>query len=215
MPDLERNWNSFWKTNRELGNGVYGRANPVLLEHAGIFKKGKSDIEALDVATGDGRYAIPLALMGYNVTAIDKSKEAIGRLRERVTAVNHSLQIHTEEADIFDILMEERDYDLIICSGFIEEIPQSKHDKLILGLQKWTTRSGINILRYVVEKRLSLNTEPEAVADHAHLQNLYGSWKIARSETEANFRQAKVGREINERIVNRFFRAATIVANRM
>ena len=214
MPYLERDWRSFWRDNREPENGVYGPPNSELLEYARLSLDNRVGALALDVASGDGRYAIPLAQMGFKVTAIDISKEAIDRLNERATLANPSLGIQAQEADIFDILGEKRSYDLVICSGFIEETPQPKHEELVLGLQELTNRSGINILRYVTEKKLSLDAEAEAVANHIQLQSFYRSWNIVKSEIETNFRQAKIGRELNGIIVNRFFRAATIVATK-
>lgn len=212
MPYPERDWRLFWETHREPESGVYGPANSVLLEYARRFTEHKAGLSALDVGCGDGRYTIPLASMGYTVTAVDKSEVAIQRLKERVSVFDPSLQINTENADIFDIINRKRFYDLIVCSGFIEEIPQGKHKELILGLQKWTKFSGMNILRYVIEKKFSLDGEADVVSDHNYLENLYNDWDILRSEIEPNFRQAKVGRVINGQMINRFFRAATIVA---
>lgn len=214
MPYQERDWSSFWKINREPTNGVYGPPNPLLLEYARRFLEGKNNPSALDLASGDGRYTLPLAIMGYDVTALDISKEAIDRLNERAIGLNTGMQIHTETADIFRVLGKKRGYDLIICSGLIEEIPQSMHNKLILGLQEWTNSSGINILRFVTEKKISLDAEAEAVADHDYLEKLYRYWNILRSGVDVDLRQAKVGREIDGKMINRFFKAATIVATK-
>jgi 2-polyprenyl-3-methyl-5-hydroxy-6-metoxy-1,4-benzoquinol methylase len=44
--------------------------------------------EGLDFGCGDGRVAIPLAALGYEVTAVDSSQRMLDRLAERLPDAN-------------------------------------------------------------------------------------------------------------------------------
>lgn len=68
---------------------LFGQAYPELIAfYQNIKNKGK----LLDVGCGQGRDAIPLARMGFDVTGIDNSKVGIKQLNEVVTEENLSLQ---------------------------------------------------------------------------------------------------------------------------
>lgn len=70
---MSRDWDKFWTSHRNQEVGVYGAANEQLLQHAKTFMCERKGILCLDVGAGDGRYSIPLARMGYTVTAMDIS----------------------------------------------------------------------------------------------------------------------------------------------
>jgi len=214
MFQITRDWEAFWETHRDAENGVYGNPNPRLLEYASLFMGGRRGLTAADIASGDGRYAVPLAEMGFDVCAIDSSMRAHDRLRERVLHLGLTDRIHAEVADVFALLPDSRAYDLIVCSGMLEEIPMETHERLIRGLQQWTNPQGMNILRYVTEKKLDPNTTDEVVTVHERIIGLYEGWKKIDTEQEAHYRRARVGRNIGGMTVNRYLRAASVVAVR-
>ena len=49
--------------------------------------KEKSEIKILDVGAGTGRYSVPLAEEGYDVTAVELVKHNLGRLKQKGSSV--------------------------------------------------------------------------------------------------------------------------------
>jgi len=90
---------------RELN--YYGKAIPDILNY---FKDLPKRLTILDVGCGQGRYTIPLAEMGFNVTALDNSHVALKQLRQRITDSKLEIKIlHTNaysftEYGKFDLL---------------------------------------------------------------------------------------------------------------
>jgi len=65
----------------EVGKSPYGEPNLETLE---LFRKLPRKSDILDVGGGDGRYALPLAQMGYNMTVLDSN--CSGLLTARASA---------------------------------------------------------------------------------------------------------------------------------
>ncbi|WP_419748357.1 class I SAM-dependent methyltransferase [Clostridium perfringens] len=74
--------------------------------------------KALDIACGDGRNSIYLARLGYNVYAVDFSKEALSRLN--YFAEKEKLNVETKLLDlsIDDVFISLDKYDLIIINHY-------------------------------------------------------------------------------------------------
>jgi 2-polyprenyl-3-methyl-5-hydroxy-6-metoxy-1,4-benzoquinol methylase len=87
---------------------------------------------------------------------------------------NHA-NIVQEEADVFDVLSEKRAYDLIMCSGLIEELGETKQHILIESLKSWVHERGLMIFRYVTEKRLTPESATEVVVNHRELVNRFSN----------------------------------------
>lgn len=73
---------------------------------------------ALDLACGLGRNARALAGAGFEVTAVDISSEALARAA--AFAQLEGLDIHWQQADLDQYVLEEECYDLITCSLFLD-----------------------------------------------------------------------------------------------
>lgn len=71
----------------------------------------------LDVGSGGGEFAHALSLMGYDVTALDVSEEAINRIKFRYSELDtiQALANHTQDFghEVFDV---------IICSSILHEV---------------------------------------------------------------------------------------------
>jgi SAM-dependent methyltransferase len=75
---------------------LFGTAYPELID---FFKNWENRGKLLDLGCGQGRDAIPLAKMGYQVTAIDHSSVGIGQLND--IAAKDNLPLEGLVADIF------------------------------------------------------------------------------------------------------------------
>jgi SAM-dependent methyltransferase len=73
----------------------------------------------LDIASGTGAVTLWLAQRGLDVTALDVSDVAIGRLKAAATASGLSDRIDARTADLDQGLPEDRDdVDLVVCQRF-------------------------------------------------------------------------------------------------
>ncbi|HLD29660.1 MAG TPA: methyltransferase domain-containing protein, partial [bacterium] len=102
-PDREK-WNERYKS-KEFVPGE--KANPFLRRQIGLLQKGR----ALDIATGEGRNAVFLALRGFDVEAVDIS--AVGLDKTRRLAGAMGVNVRTILADLDTYQIERERYDLI------------------------------------------------------------------------------------------------------
>jgi SAM-dependent methyltransferase len=80
-------------------------------QHQGILPKGNK--HAIDLGCGSGMQSIPLALLGFDVTAVDFSKKLLDELNAR----KGNLNIKILEADIMDFDKYSNKTELIVCMG--------------------------------------------------------------------------------------------------
>ncbi len=134
-------WDTFWSKNQD-----YGLPNETLLEYAKFSKKG---LTAVDIASGNGRYAIALAKIGYKVDAIELSDVGVSRIKK--DAKKEKVTVKAEQADFLKVLDKKKQYDVVFCSGLLEELDKKNHEKAIAGFMKWTKPGGLNIVKYCLE----------------------------------------------------------------
>ena len=103
------------KWNLRYAENSYQKGNPVtfLEDWLPVLPVGR----ALDVACGAGRNAIRLAQAGYQVDAIDISREGLKLAREE--AKNQGLNINWIEHDLDEPYRFETGYDLIIILWYV------------------------------------------------------------------------------------------------
>lgn len=73
--------------------------------------------EFLDIGCGLGRHSIQFAKAGFNVTAIDMSKDALDNLNE--WANKEKLNITTVFSDFMNLKFEKESFDCILCRNVI------------------------------------------------------------------------------------------------
>jgi SAM-dependent methyltransferase len=111
MSEQDRN-----KWNQRYAEDGYHKNNPVTLVEDWLprFPVGR----ALDVACGAGRNAIFLAQAGYQVDAIDISREGLNLARQK--AENQGLSINWIEHDLDQPYPFNVNYDLIIVMWYVD-----------------------------------------------------------------------------------------------
>lgn len=71
--------------------------------------KSKSEIKILDVGAATGRYSVPLAEEGYDVTAVELVKHNLARLKAKGSAVKayqgNAMKLHRFEDNSFDVVL--------------------------------------------------------------------------------------------------------------
>jgi tellurite methyltransferase len=89
---------------------------------------------ALDAACGDGRDALALSRLGYDVDAIDVSDVAIAALR--AAADQHALSIRPRVVDLEREPLPDNTYDAVVCINYLQRdlFAQLEHALLPGGL---------------------------------------------------------------------------------
>jgi SAM-dependent methyltransferase len=73
---------------------------------------------ALDVATGTGRNAVPLAARGWTVDAVDRSREGLRIARARARERDAAARLNPIRADVATHALPESTYDLVAVSFY-------------------------------------------------------------------------------------------------
>ena len=108
--DKER-WDRKYGTERY----IFGKAPVAFLqEHIHLLPKGKT----LDVAMGEGRNGVFLAIHGFEVTGIDISETGLNKAQ--ALAKEHGVTIKTQVVDLERHQFSEETYDLIICTYYLQ-----------------------------------------------------------------------------------------------
>ena len=108
----------------------------------------KSQIKILDIGAGTGRYSVPLANQGFDVTAVELVKHNLGRLKQKGANVKayqgNALKLKRFEDDSFD---------LTLLFGPMYHL-HSREDKLkALSEAKRVTKSGgIILVAYIMNE---------------------------------------------------------------
>lgn len=138
----------------------------------------------LDVGCGDGRHALYLAGLGFQVDAFDISKNAIEKinyLKER-----NNLNINTYMCDVLEFEFKYK-YDVVIVHGVLQFIEREKQPKIIELLKKWTSINGYHIIALFTDEE----PVPEDLKDvmigvfkNAEIKDYYMDWKIKMFESK-------------------------------
>lgn len=83
------------------------------------------DGRALDVATGTGRNAVPLADAGYEVDAVDQSREGLRIARDRAASRDVADRVNLIQADLPSYAFPTERYELITVSFYraVDQFP--------------------------------------------------------------------------------------------
>ena len=132
--------------------------SPLLVEIAGQLRPGR----ALDLACGTGRHALHLARLGWQVTAVDISPEAI---RELLAAAEPGLAIDARVADLEarQFIIEPDAYDLICDFYYLQRdlFPQ--------------IRQGVRVGGAVAA---AIHLTGRFALESGELRTLFAGWKI-------------------------------------
>lgn len=158
------------------------RAEPdeSLVELASKLKPGT----ALDLGAGEGRNALWLARQGWEVTAVDVSEVALGRLG--ATATSEGLGVDTVTDDIHDYLRSASDsaqsFDLVVIA-FVHPAPVERA-RLLAGAAEAVSPGGH--LFVVAHHRDSLGQagppDPERLYTEDDLEQMDGGLEVLRLE---------------------------------
>jgi SAM-dependent methyltransferase len=96
---------------------------------------------ALDIGAGEGTDAIRLALLGYDVDAVEVSKVGVEKI-ERFAA-EAGAGLHIIPSDVLDFVPD-KFYDVVVCNGVLHYVEDKQ--RVIELMQGATQPAGINII---------------------------------------------------------------------
>lgn len=140
--------------------------------------------DALDLGSGRGRNSILLHTKGFSVTALDKSKAAIGKLLEIIDAEEECKGIN---AKIYDIQTASilNHYDLIISTVVFQFLQSVSISSVIQNMQEQTLPGGYNlIIAPVSTNDCPCPIEFPFTFAENELKNYYHLWKICKYNEE-------------------------------
>jgi 2-polyprenyl-3-methyl-5-hydroxy-6-metoxy-1,4-benzoquinol methylase len=141
-----------------------------LVENIELLPKGRT----LDLAMGNGRNAIYLAKMGFDVEGVDISPEAINATLESVKKAG--VMIKAQVTDLEDGYSIGKDaYDVIICFNYLQRslIPQIKD-----GLRK----GGMVVYEtFIIDQaQFGKPKNPDYLLKHNELLEMFGKFRCLR-----------------------------------
>ena len=144
-------------------------ANPFLRKYIRLLPRGK----ALDVAAGEGRNTVFLAQHGFDVEAVDISKEGLSKARKLARV--KSVKIKTFPADLDHYPIAKERYDLITDFYFLDR-------RLIPRIKKGLKRGGRVVFETYLTEHSNICREgprnPRYLLKPNELLTLFGGFRI-------------------------------------
>lgn len=130
----------------------YGRAIPELLQ---CFDRLAPGSHIIDIAGGYGRYAIPLAEAGHEVTIVDIHEASLAEARKRAQKLNSRTgAIHTVNSDVMrQSLANTQQYDAALCAGFIHHLNNQGVRDLFSYMTDSVKPGGLVVLEFSTNKQ--------------------------------------------------------------
>lgn len=151
----------------------FGDPYPELID---FFERYEPKGRLLDLGCGQGRNAIPLARLGYNVTGIDLSKVGINRIVEAGAAEDLNLQGIVDDLYDFDNFDE---YDIILLdSMFHFEKPDKKREIALIEKIASGIKTNGSICFCIQDLGDKINVLKETLSDSQDEFNIIKDSKI-------------------------------------
>lgn len=201
-------WEDFWKKK----SNEYGAPNEKFLAYAEEYflnNSAESKLDAVDIASGNGRYAIELAKIGYRVDALEYAQSGVDRISEAARAAG--VEVNAHQGDFTILCSEYRGYDLVLSSGLLEEIAKDHHESAIIGYQNWTKVGGLNMIKYCLE----ISGRGQLVEED-FVKKFYDndSWEIIFYKEKPKLSHSKASINFTDE-VDAWIRTGTLVAKKL
>lgn len=111
-------------------------------------ERSNSQIKILDIGAGTGRYSIPLAEEGYEVTAVELVKHNLGRLKQKCD------KVHAFQGNALKLKrLEDHTFDLTLLFGPMYHL-HGQEEKLqaLLEAKRVTRPGGIILVAYIMNE---------------------------------------------------------------
>lgn len=173
--------NNFWDERYAGDKLAYGEApNSFLVSMADRLPRGGS---ALDIGAGEGRNALYLASLGFDVLAIDQS--VVGMEKASRLATQRGLKLRTRAVDLNDFDAEPGTFDLV--SSIFVHLPAALRQRVHDGVKRWLKPGGLFLLEAYSPEQLERETGgPKEAARLASLDELLSELEGLTIEHQAS-----------------------------
>ncbi len=171
----QQHWNERYASAPRLFNA---EPDETLVELAGSLPPGR----AIDLGAGEGRNALWLARKKWQVTAVDLSEVALGRLAAE--AAEEGLDVDTVVGDVLEHLGRGGLYDLVVLA-FIQWIPEER-DKLLAAASAAVAPGGHLFLigHHIASLGKGGPPQPERLYTEESLKDAFPGLKLLRLDRQ-------------------------------
>jgi 2-polyprenyl-3-methyl-5-hydroxy-6-metoxy-1,4-benzoquinol methylase len=176
-------WNEFWSDPQQH----FGPARQELIDIAVAEAEDPSAITIVDIASGNGRYAVPFAVAGMRTTAIEKSPVACGVIQERAT--NNGVAIDIIGGDFLSLPNEKTNhgFNVVFSSGLLEEVAAEHQPAVVEKVQSITRPCGLLMLKFCLE----IQDRGVTVEDDSVLPLFKkDEWTVVRHDVDKHVRES-------------------------
>lgn len=134
---------------------------------------------ALDMGCSNGRNALYLSQLGFNVTALDNNASAIGMLHNIVSEEG----ISNLKAQVYDINNAALDasYDFIVCTVTLMFLHPARVEPVITDMQEHTVGGGYNLIVCAVNsEEHPCPVQFPFTLKPMQLRDLYEGWELIK-----------------------------------
>jgi SAM-dependent methyltransferase len=126
---------------------------------------------ALDLAAGDGRNALPLALRGDRVVGIDRSRDALRSARQKAATVG--VHIDLIQADLDQYPLPEARFDAVLNFRYLQR-------SLVPAMRRAVLPGGVVVFETFLVDQLALGhpRNPDYVLAHNELLRLFAGFRV-------------------------------------
>jgi len=173
-------WDPRWDERFSQEGYFYGKEpNDFLKAHSCVFK---NQGQILCIAEGEGRNAVFLAKQGFQVTAMDGSKEALKKLS--LLAQEQKVSVKTELGDLVRYSMGEEQWDGIVSIWC--HLPRPLWKKMLRQIALALKPGGIFLLEGYTPEQLNYPTggpsNPDWMATLEDLKEVFADFKLLEAQ---------------------------------
>ena len=172
----DRYW---WRVAHRYSTSPTDHINSLITMHLLEELRGQPPGAALDIGAGEGSDAIRLAMLGYEVEAVELSSIGAAKVQRfaREAGVGDLINVLNIDARKF---RADRQYDVVICNGVLHYIADKRH--LITLLQDSTVAGGYHAIALwsnmspVPNCHRTVDVYPDA--EDGVVMKMYEGWKV-------------------------------------
>ena len=204
-------WDEFWSDRDKHFGPPRESLVQLILAHALSTSRKPTDMRLVDIGSGNGRYAIPFAGLGFQTTAIERSDAGCSLIKSRAAEKNVEGNLTIVQGDILavaDSAVKSSSFDVVFSSGLLEEIDKADQETALRNITRAAKPGGLLVLKHCLEiDGRGITVEEGSVPDFFSKND---DWQIRTLDTDPDMRASIATISFESSI-----RTETIIASRL